>query len=258
MRGGEMSWLEASSIAVGYGNEEVLKGIDLEVGPGEAVAIVGPNGAGKTTLLKVLSGVLEAERGEVRLKGRRMGDWSRREVAQEVAVVPQAAPQSFSFTVLECVLMGLYAGSRRLVPTREDIEEAERALEVLEMGPFKERSIAGLSGGEMQRVLLARAMVGGSDLWLLDEPTASLDMRHQKSTLGAVRAHVEGEKAAVAVLHDLGLVHRYFDRVVALHRGVVLVDGEPDQVLQEEVVSRLYGTEMRRGEVAGQVVWVVD
>ncbi len=258
MRGGEMRWVRATGVVKELGGKRVLDEVDLVLEPSEAVAIVGPNGAGKTTLLKVLCGLLDSDQGEVQLKGRPIAEWSRREIAGHMAVVPQAAPQSFSFSVLEFVLMGRYAASRRVVPSTKDVERARGALLQMEMEELEARSIAALSGGEMQRALMARAMVTEGDIWMLDEPTASLDMRHQKSTLGAVRAHVDGGSAALAVLHDLGLVHRYFDRVVVLKEGQVRAEGKPEEVLDEALVSEVYETSMRRGQVGGHTVWVVD
>lgn len=250
--------LTARGVEVSFGARTVLRGVDLRVANEESVAIIGANGAGKTTLMKVLAGVLAPEAGEVRLGGERLEELPRREVARRLAVVPQGTPQVFAYTVLEFVLMGNYASRGWLVPSQEQIDGARRALTELKMEPLAEQAVSHLSGGELQRALMARAMVSEVDLWLLDEPVASLDMRHRNRVLRQIEEHAREGGAAVAVLHELDLVHRYFDRVIALDGGVSRVDGPPDEVLTPEVVSSVYGVEMERGQVHDKVVWVVE
>ena len=249
--------LRAEKVKMVFGDREVLSGLDLELDEAEAVAVVGANGAGKTTLIKILIGLLEPTAGGVHLQGERLQTLSRRQIARQVAVVPQGTPPVFAYQLLEFVLMGYHARSRLFLPSKDQIDGATRALEALNLDELADRCVSALSGGELQRALMARAMVADAALWLLDEPTASLDMHHQISLLGQVRAHVEAGGSALAVLHDLALVHRFFDRVVVLHDGQVLVEGQPDEALTSSVVSEVYGVEMQRGMVDGKVVWVV-
>lgn len=244
-------------IEVSFGERRILAGVDVEVEAGERVALIGANGAGKTTLLRVLAGVLTPQAGKVFLKGWPMAEMARREVAKQVAVVPQRVETSFSFDVLELVLMGFHARSGRFsMPSAAQVEEARQALATMGLEDLAARSVAYLSGGEQQRALMARALVSGGSLWLLDEPTASLDMGHQLVLLDEVVEFSRRGGAVLAILHDLTLVHRYFDRVIVLDEGVVLACGVPDEVLTQEVVSRVYGVQMIRGVVGGRVVWV--
>ncbi len=250
--------LDAKGVEKSFGGRRVLSGVDLRVQSNEAVAIIGANGAGKTTLMKIMAGVLRADAGQIRLGGDRLEELPRREVARRVAVVPQGRPQVFAYTVLEFVLMGHYASTGWLVPSKEQIEEARRVLKEVKMEAHHDRAVSNLSGGEMQRALMARAMIADVDLWLLDEPVANLDVRHRRHVLRQMEAYVAEGGAAVAVLHDLSAVHRHFHRVVVLDGGRCRVQGAPDEVLTTEVVSSVYGVEMERGRVRGEVVWVVS
>ena len=248
----------AKNIEVVFGSNQVLRDVSMAIEMGEAVAIVGANGAGKTTLIKVLAGVLKPSAGVVTLGGDELPKIKRRQVARRVAVVPQGAPQVFSYRLLEFVLMGYHARTARFsMPSTDQIDGARQALVSLELGDLEESPVSHLSGGELQRALMARAMVASVPLWLLDEPTASLDMRHQVALLEQMRRHVDDGGSAVAILHDLALIHRFFDRVLVLHEGVFLADGAPDEVLVPDVVSQIFAVPMQRGEVEGKVVWVV-
>lgn len=248
--------VEATDISVSFGDTPVLETVSLAVNAGEAVGVVGPNGAGKTTLLKVLTGVLTPDAGHVTVQGDRLETLSRRDVARRMAVVPQTTPQVFDYSVLEFVLMGGFARSREFVPSGRQLQQATAALEEMAISDLATRPVSRVSGGELQRALLAQAMVADAPLWLLDEPTASLDVRHRSRVLRTVRRHTDGGAGAIAVLHDLELVHRFFDRVIALADRRIRVDGPPDEVLTPEVVSEMYGVSMRRGLVDGQVVWI--
>lgn len=250
-------FIRAEDIEVSFGERAILSGVDLAVEPGEAVAVVGANGAGKTTFMKVLAGVLEPDGGRVELRDGRIDEMTRREIARRLAVVSQGTPQVFDYGVLEFALMGNHARTRGFVATDDEIEEARRALRSVELEGLADHPVSKLSGGELQRALMARAIVASVGLWLLDEPTASLDVRHQVTLLNRMREHVADEGAAVAVLHDLALVHRFFDRVVVLVDGEFRADGAPDEVLTEQLVSRTYDAAMQRGRIDGREVWVV-
>ena len=250
--------IRAHNIEKTFGDHRVLRGIDIEAGPEEAVAIIGANGAGKTTLLKILTGVLSADAGRITLDGDDLEDLDRREIARRAAVVPQGVPQVFDYTVLEFVLMGHHARNRRFIPSDDDIDEGRRALQKLELETFSGRPVSHLSGGELQRALIARAIVASVPVWLLDEPTASLDMRHQIAILEQLRDYVDAGNTAISVLHDLALVHRFFDRVIALCDGQIRADGPPDDVLTPAVVSEIYGVSMERGKVGDNIVWVAE
>jgi iron complex transport system ATP-binding protein len=251
--------LQAHDISHSFGVTSVLDGVDLSVGAGESVALVGPNGVGKTTLLRILAGLLEPTSGGVTLDGEELGELDRRHVARRMSVVPQSRPQVFEFSALEVVLMGFHARTGRFsLPSARQKERAVDAMEHLEIADLAARPASVLSGGELQRVLMARTLVADADLWLLDEPTANLDLRHQVALLDCVAAHCDDGGAAVAVLHDLALAHRYFERAVVLDAGRVAADGPVEQTLTDELLSRVFDVPLRGGEVAGRKVWVVE
>lgn len=250
--------LHAAQIEISFGSRKVLDGVALSIAPGEAIALIGPNGAGKSTLMKILSGLIKPDAGQIRLQGDPLQNLPRREIARRIAMVPQGAPQVFDYGLLDFVLMGYYARSSRFaLPSSAEIEGAKNALQTLGLSTLAGHAVSSLSGGELQRALMARALVSKSPLWLLDEPTASLDMRHQIALLEVMKKQVRAGGAAIAILHDLSLVHRFFHRVIVLKDGVFIADGPPEKALQPDLVSTAFGVSMKRGLVAGKNVWVV-
>lgn len=249
--------LSCVGVSHGFGARSILEDISLGVEPGQSLAIVGPNGAGKTTLLRILAGLEKARAGEVFLGGEALGGLKRREVARRISVVPQARPQVFDFSALELVLMGFHARTARFsLPSQSAQQQALAVMERLEVAHLADQPSSVLSGGELQRTLMARTVVSEAGVWLLDEPTASLDLRHQLTLLEEVRGHCGRGGSAVAILHDLGLVHRFFDRVAVLSESRLVAFGAPDDVLTEACVSGVFGVSMRRENVRGRVVWV--
>ncbi|MFI6420871.1 heme ABC transporter ATP-binding protein [Streptomyces sp. NPDC050842] len=230
---------EALGLRVSLGGRAVLDGVGIGVRAGEVLALVGPNGAGKSTLLAALAADLAPSDGEIRIGGRPAHDWSAGELALRRAVLPQAAALSFPFPVAEVVRMGRapWAGTER-----EDEDEAAVALAMAatEVEAFAGRPFSALSGGERARVALARVLAQRTGLLLLDEPTAALDLRHQELVLRVCRERAAAGDAVVVVLHDLGLAAAHADRVAVLHCGRIEADGPPSEVLDAEVLSRVY------------------
>ncbi len=254
-----MTILEAHGIGHAFGATRVLDDIAMCVGAGDAIALVGPNGVGKTTLMRILAGLLAPDTGRVELGGQRLGALDRRQIARRVSVVPQARPQVFEFSALEVVLMGFHARSARFsLPSSAQKDAALAAMERLEIAHLAERPASVLSGGELQRVLMARTLVTDTDLWLLDEPTANLDLRHQVALLERVAEHCAAGGAAVAVLHDLALAHRYFGRAIVLADGRVAAAGPVETTLTDDLLSQVFDVDLRGGQVAGRRVWVVE
>jgi iron complex transport system ATP-binding protein len=221
----------------------VLRGVDIDVGAGEVVALVGPNGCGKTTLLRAISGVLRLERGEVLLAGDDLRTLSGRERAQRLAVVPQGAALPPGFTALEQVLLGRtpYVG---LIGTErpEDIAAAREAMRLTDCWAFAERPVEELSGGERQRVVLARALAQEPRILLLDEPTSHLDLAHQVRTFQlAARLGRELGLAVLAAVHDLTLASLFADRIAFLEGGRITLDAPPHEALSPETIERVYG-----------------
>jgi iron complex transport system ATP-binding protein len=227
----------------------VLHAIDLCVQPGEVVSVLGPNGAGKTTLARVLSGVLRPDRGSVLIGGRPVASLSRREIARRLAVVPQEGRVPFPYQVREMVEMGR---APRLGPLgrlgEEDRAAVQRALEQLGLAELGARRFPTLSGGEKQRVLLARALAQEAPTLLLDEPTAHMDLGHRLFAFEQIRGWVDDaptERAALLVSHDLSLAARFADRLLVLDRGRVAAAGPPVEALTAELIERVYGAEAR-------------
>jgi iron complex transport system ATP-binding protein len=244
--------LEADRVSFAYGGRPILRDVSVAVARGEVLGVIGPNGSGKTTLVRLMSGVLAPSAGEVRLAGRSLGAFRRRELAQRLAVVPQDPVLEFPFTALEVVLMGRAPHLPRLAfPRARDLEIAREAMAVLEVTEVEQRPLDRLSGGERQRVLLARALAQEPEVLLLDEPTTHLDLRHQAGIHDAVRALGRARQTAVvSVLHDLNLAALFCDRLVLLADGQVVASGPPETVLAPEAVRAAYRTDVWVGRNA--------
>jgi iron complex transport system ATP-binding protein len=217
----------------------VLDDVSLTVDEGEFVGLVGPNGAGKTTLLQTLNGVLDPDAGTVTVDGHAVHESSARTVGRLVATVPQHGSVGFDFAVEDIVAMGRTPYHSRFggADYAADRRHVERALEKTDVAAFAERSIDAVSGGERQRVLLARALAQDTPVLLLDEPTASLDINHQVETLSLVADLAAEGKTAVAAIHDLDLAARFCDRLVLVADGGVLADGTPEAVLRGDLLG---------------------
>ncbi|MBD0710818.1 heme ABC transporter ATP-binding protein [Streptomyces sp. CBMA291] len=230
---------EAVGLRVALGHRTVLDGVDVRVRAGEVLALVGPNGAGKSTLLAALAADLAPTSGEIRIGGRSVDAWSPGELALRRSVLPQAAALAFPFPVGDVVRMGRapWAGTER---EAEDETAIAAAMAATEVERFAARPFSALSGGERARVALARVLAQRTGLLLLDEPTAALDLRHQELVLRICRERAAAGDAVVVVLHDLGLAAAYADRIGVLHGGRIAADGPPSEVLDAEVLSRVY------------------
>lgn len=234
------SLIDVNGVSVTLGDARILRDVSLSVPTGSFVALVGPNGAGKTTLLRTVNGVLSPDRGSVSIDGRDVSSLSPRSVARLVATVPQDTTVSFSFSVRDIVAMGRTPHRARF--WRSDHQDPiERALDRTRTADLADRSIGSVSGGERQRVLLARALAQETPAMVLDEPTASLDITHQVRTLELVRTLVDEGTTALAAIHDLDLAARFCDALVVLSDGRMLADGPPESVLTESVIERAFG-----------------
>ena len=244
------SALSARDLRAGYTSVPVLRGVSLEVAPGELLAIVGPNGSGKSTLLRVLGGTMPPWQGSVELYGRPLLALQRRAIAREIATVAQENTVAFRFTVLEIVLMGRapHLGAFRF-ESRHDLEIAQAALERFDLLPLAHRHIEELSGGERKRVFLARALTQQPRVMLLDEPTAFLDLKHVVGIFSRFRELASARGlAVVATLHDLNAAAAYADRVLLLKAGGVVDYGTPSEVLTESNLRSVYETEIYVGK----------
>lgn len=235
--------ISVERLSVSFGDVQALSDVNLTVENDEIVGLVGPNGAGKTTLLSTINGLIEPTAGTVKIDGENVSELAADELARRVATVPQETTLSFAFPVREVVAMGRTPYRSRFERASEsDRTHTERAMERTGITRFAERSIEEVSGGERQRVVLARALCQDADALLLDEPTASLDINHQIQILTLLREFVAEGRAALCAIHDLSLAARFCDRLVLLAEGDVLAAGTPEEVLTEEHVERAFGT----------------
>jgi iron complex transport system ATP-binding protein len=231
---------------IGYGKNPVLREISLEVIPGEVLGVVGPNGVGKSTLVKGASGILTPLGGRICVDGKEISALSPPERARWIAVVPQATKLPEAFTARDVVLMGRtpYLGWL----DREGESDHRIAIETMKRtntSHFADRKIGELSGGDQQRLLIARALTQTPSVLLLDEPTAHLDLRHQDEILNLVHLLAKEEGLTVLItLHDLNLVARFADRVALLSNGRLRKVGVPKQVLTPEELAPVYGMEI--------------
>lgn len=221
------------------GGSTILDGADLEVRAGEVRALVGPNGAGKSTLLSVLTGDRAPSRGHVTVHGAPLSSWSTADLALRRAVLTQDVTVSFPFTVREVVEMGR-APWRGTAFEEDDDAIVDDALAATDVAHLQARSFTTLSGGERARAALSRVLAQRTQLLLLDEPTAALDLRHQELVLTLAREHAQAGGAVVVVVHDIGLAAAYADQVTILAGGRVLGDGPPGTVLTADLLSDVY------------------
>ncbi len=234
--------LRFEGVALNFGEREVLKGVDLEVPEGAVVALAGRNGAGKTTLLRIASRVLRPTAGRIWVGGAPIDRLSRRELAKQLAVVPQDTPVSFPFRVIEVVLMGRSPHLGVLgFESRADVALAREVMERVGIEAFADRSILDLSGGERQLVLIARALTQQPRVLLLDEPTAHLDLAHRVAVLDLVRDFARDGRSALVISHDLSLSARASDGLALLAEGRVLDSGRPVDVLTPDNLMIAFG-----------------
>lgn len=242
--------LEAHEVSFSYagrgpGAPLVLDRVSLRLERGAIAALLGPNGSGKSTLIRLMGGIIHPLAGEIRIDGRSIGQLARRDVARRLAIVPQETQTTFDFSVIDMVLMGRYA---HLGPFElegpGDLAIARDALAATGTDALESRSFSSLSGGEKQRVVIASALAQASDLLLLDEPTASLDVAYQFEIASLIR-RLNAERGTTMLLstHDLNLAAAVCDRVILLKSGRVLAQGPTREILTSDSIRKLYGIE---------------
>jgi iron complex transport system ATP-binding protein len=238
--------IEATNITVNYGERTGVVDVSLRAEPGELMAIIGPNGAGKSTLLRTLNQSIAATRGEIRLNGQPLASYSRRAIARRVAVVAQEAELRFPITVLEFVLGGRFAWSSAWGwESEHDVEIAREVLRETELEELGSRLMNELSGGERQRAVVARALATEAKVFLLDEPTANLDLAHQALMLKIVRGRCDHNcSTAIVVTHELNLAAEFADQIVLLKGGQEVATGPPLLVLTPELLRQVFEIEV--------------
>jgi iron complex transport system ATP-binding protein len=237
--------LEVDSVSFAYEEALVLKDIAFSTRHGDFMALVGPNGSGKTTLLKIILGTLIPRRGEVRLDGKAVLSYPPKERAKKMSYVSQQPFPGFPLTVQELVSLGRYPHEERFRQKPAETQAVEDALRFTDSLPLRVRKFTSLSGGERQKVLIARALAQTSYLLLLDEPTLHLDLYFQLEILNSLkRLCSEGRSTVVAVLHDLNLVSLFADKVLLLKSGEPIAFGTAGEVMNKGSLKDAFGVEV--------------
>ena len=252
--------IEAAGLGFEYRpGKPVLADVSLRAEAGQLLCLLGPNGSGKTTLLRCLLGQLRPKGGTITLDDRDLADYSPKALARRLAYVPQVAVSAFDFTVTELVLMGRFAHTGLLgLPGPSDRAVARQAMIMTETLELASRTLGELSGGEAQRVMIARALAQQPGVMLLDEPTSQLDIRNQLMIYTMMRrlAH-DWPMAIVCVSHDVNLAGRFADRLVLIRDGQVAAAGSSDQVIREDVLERVYDVAVDLIPAGGDAVPIV-
>ena len=238
--------IELDNVGMGYDHRAILHDVSMKAGPGQILGLVGPNGSGKSTLIKGITRVVDVFSGRVLIDGRDIKTVKRDELARLVATVPQDPALPAAFTAFEVVLMGRtpHLGLLRYEGGR-DLVIAWQAMEATHTKSFAERRVGELSGGEKQRLLIARALAQQPRAMLLDEPTANLDVSHQVEVLDLVKSLcLEQSLTVIIALHDLNLAAQYCDRLVMLNGGTVYAEGTPLDILTARNIKKVYGAEV--------------
>jgi iron complex transport system ATP-binding protein len=231
--------LKVNDLNVRYGSRHILKNINMQASKGEVIGIVGPNGSGKSTFLKSLAKYLDLHSGSIFINGTDIKIMSSKEIARNIAVVSQITSITFDFTVKDVVIMGRTPYIKEC-ETPEDIRIAEEAMRKTNTYQFRDRLVTQLSGGELQRVIIARALAQTPRILLLDEPTSHLDICYQAEIFGMVKeASVKG-LTVIAVIHDLNLAAHYCDRICLLKAGEIVSIGCPGSVLTEKNIEHTF------------------
>lgn len=236
--------LSAENLRTGYDMQEIVKSVSCSFAAGTFTGIIGPNGSGKTTLLKAFSRVLPSS-GLLELDGKAVSDYTPAEMGRALGFVPQDEGRPFPYTVLQVVMMARYARTSRfsaLAPA--DYDRCRRALEEAGIARLEDRSIRALSGGEWQRVLIARALAQDTRVLLLDEPTSHLDLAHQADVLSLMQDLARKGATVIGVFHDLNLAALYCNRLLMIRDGTLVADGTPGEVLTPGRIREVYGAEV--------------
>ncbi len=235
--------LAARDVSWRPADEPVVGPLDLDVERGEALAVVGPNGAGKTSLLRLLTGLLRPDTGTLALRGRAYASFHRKELARQIAYVPQLRPIRVPLAVEDVVLLGRYPHLRALqmAPRAADFRAVAEALAVVGIRELRHRPVDELSGGERQSVYIAAALAQEAEVLVLDEPTTHLDPRHQREVASLVpRLRGEAGRTVVFATHDLNFASLTASRIVALRAGRILASGPPERLMTPQILGELF------------------
>jgi iron complex transport system ATP-binding protein len=246
--------IRAQAAEFAYGEHPVVRGVSFEARAGQLYGVLGPNGSGKTTLVRLLLGFLQPRAGKITVADRAVADYSRREFARAVAAVPQEMPVDFPFTVRELVLLGRMPHLGALgLEAQSDLDAADEAMTLCGVRELADRPIHALSGGELRRAYVARAIAQHANALVCDEPTSGLDIHHQIAVFELLRAQARAGRCVVAVVHDLNLAAAYCDRLLLLRNGSTVAEGTVEDVLTYRLVREAYDVDVYVGvnEITG-------
>jgi len=241
--------VEANGVACGHAGKIVLSKVDIRLVPGSITALIGPNGSGKSTLLQTLAASLPPIEGRIAIQGKPIGEYAARDFARRVAYVPQEEEPRYAFTVAEAVIMGRLPYADALFDSPEDIEAANHAMAQAGCSELADRSVLELSGGELQRVLVARALAQNPALLLLDEPTSHLDVHHALALVRVLRELAAGGLAILTAIHDLNLAARLADDAILLGEGRIQAYATIHAVLHDPALDNIFGVTFKRLEL---------
>lgn len=238
--------IDINNITLSYRDKSILSGVSFDVAAGDFFVIIGPNGAGKTSLLKTMAGLQKIQQGSIKIKGREISLYPRKRLSQIMAIVPQQIEVGFPFTVADTVIMGRTPHLGFLgMESPEDFHIADEAMKFTDVAHLSERKLYQLSGGELQRVIIARAICQQPEIILLDEPTTALDPAHQLKIMDLMeRLRQQNNTTIIMVSHDLNLASMYGDRLLLLKDGQVIKSGDPQTVLNKTLLEKCYGCRM--------------
>ncbi len=234
--------LKIAGLQFSYNSHPVLEDVNFDLKRGEMLTIIGPNASGKTTLLKCITNILKPRKGSIFIDDRSLDGLSMREIARKIGHVPQSGTESFPTTVFDTVLMGRkpHGGWK---PSDKDIEMVSKTIERLGLQKIAMRNIGEISGGQRQKVLIARAVAQNPEILLLDEPTSSLDLKHQLEVLEVVKKQTEHGISVVMTMHDLNLAARYSSKILMLKDGKIFAAGGMD-VLNTRNIESVFGVKV--------------
>ena len=234
--------LEVKNISYSVGDNKILKDISFKCQSGEIIGIIGPNGSGKTTLLKTINGINSINSGDILLNEKSIKAHNEKELARNISFMNQNTNIEFDFPCIDIVVLGRYPYLERFQEySKKDIEIAEKYMELTNTLKFRDRSILQLSGGERQRVLFAKILAQESQVMLLDEPTASFDMKYEEDLLKEISKEKDKDKIVILVIHNLKTAIKYCSRLILLSKGNIIKDGTVEEVITEENLNNVFG-----------------
>ena len=238
--------LEVKNISYSVGKNKILKDISFKCQSGEIIGIIGPNGSGKTTLLKSINEINPISSGDILLNSKSTKEYTEKELARDISFMNQNTNVEFDFPCIDIVVLGRYPYLERFQEySKKDMELAEKYMKLTNTYKFRNKSILQLSGGERQRVLFAKILTQESQVILLDEPTASLDMKYEEDLLKEISKEKDKDKIIILVIHNLRTAIKYCSRLVLLSNGNIIKDGAVKEVITEKNLNNIFGVKTK-------------